>query len=464
MLVVELPGRGFTAETGAIFSAAYACRDGFGLAAAEPDLPAPFFPVESSVAEGPAGAVPRSADAIRGCWAPAQPELDATPHWALEVMRVPRAWQFSEAAGRPSRGEGIVIAQPDTGVTTYAALADVLRVAGRDVLDNDADPTDPLTEIGNLGHGTGTASVVVSGPALVVLGSAPRANHMPIRAVESVVRITQVSVAQAVDWAVANAAQVMTMSLGGIPSFELDRALHRAVAADLVVLAAAGNCVRTVGWPARYDDCIAVAGTDSSDLPWIGTCRGAPVDIAAPGQNVLRAQVAAGSQPGAAVGQGQGTSFAVALTAGVAALWLARHGRAAVVAAAHARGETVLRLVRATARRRSGWDTSQFGAGIVDARVLPAADLNLAESLTPRAAPGSDLGQTVRSLVAETAGPTSVSDSALDWTGLGPEITTALLARQLAGSRPDATSADSAGLSPELDTEAIDPRLREWLR
>ena len=84
------------------------------------------------------------------------------------------------------------------------------------------------------------------------------------------------------------------MSLGGVPSFSLHRAIRRAVAADVIVLAAAGNCVGLVVWPARYDDCIAVAGTDSTDRPWRGTSHGSAVDVSAPGQNVIRAQVTRG--------------------------------------------------------------------------------------------------------------------------------------------------------------------------
>ena len=65
------------------------------------------------------------------------------------------------------------------------------------------------------------------------------------------------------------------------------------------------------------------------------------------------------------------------LTAGVAALWLAQHGRANLVAAARDRGETLqamfLRLVRATARRPESWDPFEMGAGIVDAAALLAA-------------------------------------------------------------------------------------------
>ena len=252
--------------------------------------------------------------------------------------------------------------------------------AGFDIVDDDPDPTDPL-DGQNPGHGTGTASVLVSPAGRIVIGSAPLATLMPIRAVESVVRITQVSVARAVDWAVEHGAHVITMSLGGLPAIGLQRAIRRAVAADVIVLAAAGNCVRLVVWPARYDECLAVAGTNAADGLWPGTCRGAAVDISAPAQNLLKADARPGAPGGAAVSQAQGTSYAVALTAGVAALWLAHHGRPELIGAARARGETLQvmfrRLLQATARRPAGWDPFAMGPGIVDARALLAADLDL---------------------------------------------------------------------------------------
>ena len=301
-----------------------------------------------------------------GCYVDPEPALEATPAWAIDRMHVPAAWVFSEQSGRPSRGEDVIVAQPDTGITPHVELVGVAFVPGFDVIDDDNDPTDPLTEPGNPGHGTGTASVLVSLDSYVVTGSAPQARLMPIRTIESVVRIRQITVARAIDWAIQEGAHVITMSLGGIPASALHRAIGRAVEADMIVLAAAGNCVRLVVWPARYDECIAVAATNAADQPWPGTCRGAPVDISAPGQNVYRAVVPPGGPTGAdTVGQGQGTSFAVALTAGVAALWVAHHGRANVVAAAHARGETVQamfrRLLQATARRPTPWDAQCDG-------------------------------------------------------------------------------------------------------
>lgn len=463
VLVLELPSRTLRhADSATAFTAGYALADHFGLSAAEPDLPTSFFPVVP-VTEPPGGGRPDEALPFPGCFVDGE---DLPPRWALDRLDVPAAWAYSESAARPTRGAGVVIAQPDTGVVRHAELDGVVRVGGWDVLDGDDDPTDPL-DGPDPGHGTGTASVVVSPESLVVAGSAPAASHMPIRAVTSVVAIAQISVGEAVNRAVDDGAQIITMSLGGLPSGVLERAIQRAVAADVIVLAAAGNCVRVVVWPARYDDCIAVAATNAADEMWPGTCRGAAVDIAAPGQNVFRA---AASDPAAGpddteatgVGQGQGTSFAVALIAGIAALWLAHRGRADLIAAARARGETLqamfVRLVAATARQPDGWDSSELGAGIAGARALLAADLDAGRAPSPAGRSG------VASLVAETIGPAAADDPDLDWVRYGPELAAVLLARQLAA--PDRVARRTAvpvAVSADLARAVRNPRLRDHL-
>jgi len=464
VLVLELPTRTLHATPPpAAFAAGYALADEFRLRTAEPDLPTPFFPEEDT--PPPGTPVEEALRFPPGCWV--DPE-DLPPRWALDRLRVPQAWAFSEAQGRPAHGLGVVIAQPDTGVIRHVELDGVLRVGGWDVLGHDADPTDPL-DGANPGHGTGTASVVVSPETLRVTGSAAAASHMPIRAITNVVQVSQVAVAEAIGHAVDHGAHVITMSLGGVPAAVLQRALRRAVAADVIVLAAAGNCVRTVVWPARYDECIAVAGTDAADRMWRGTCRGPAVDISAPGQNVVKAN----TDGGTAVGQGQGTSFAVALTAGVAALWLAHHGRADLIAAARARGETLQemfrRLVRATARRPAGWNSFELGAGIADARALLAADLDKGrdrESVLPPD-PALEPGFTVAGLVAETVGPEAADDPDLDWARFGPELATALLEEQLTappdgGPRPEGAAPPK--MSRDLAGALGNPRLRDHLR
>jgi hypothetical protein len=290
---------------------------------------------------------------------------------------------------------------------------------------------------------------------------------MPIRAIESVVQITLGTVAEAVDWAVEHGAHVITMSLGGFFSFSMQRALRRAVQADVIVLAAAGNCIGAVVWPARFDECIAVAGVDARGVKWSGSCSGSTVDISAPAQNVWRAAIPDGA------GRSQGTSFAVALTAGVAALWLAHHGRANLVAAARARGETLQvmfrRMVGATARRPDGWDSFDMGAGIVDARALLAADLDVdrgRESVPPPSDARTAAALTVAGLVAEEIGPAAVLQDPPDWYIHGPELSWRLLQRardQAGGVLVDEGAPDRPAPSDDLDGAVDNPVLRDAL-
>jgi Subtilase family len=296
------------------------------------------------------------------------------PRWALENMRVPGAWARS-----PSRGAGIAVAQPDTGVTAQPELQPGIdKARQRDLLDNDNDATDPLTRrwwwMDNPGHGTATASVVMSREAGTVTGSAPASGLVPLRAIRSVVLVFDGDVARAVEYARRSGCHVITMSLGGVGfSPALRAAINAAIDDGLIVLAAAGNQVGFVVSPANYAEVIAVAATNVRDQPWSGSSHGGAVDVSAPGESVHAARARKGADgPVYSVGRSSGTSFAVALTAGVAALWLAHHGRDNLIAKY---GKSALQavftdLVRKTSRRPAGWDSSQYGAGIVDANAL----------------------------------------------------------------------------------------------
>lgn len=310
-------------------------------------------------------------------------ESPPDPNWAVRMIR-------ADVAARRFgvTGAGVRVAQPDTGVADHRELdggAVEMRL-GYNYVDGIQDPTDPLsTRMASPGHGTGTASVVVSRAQGRIAGSAPGAVLVPIRTVNSVVIGSGTAVAKAVDHARLNGCRIVTMSLGGpFAGRALRRAIERAVAADLIVLAAAGNCVVDVVYPAWDANVIAVAGVDEHGNRWRGSCRGPAVDIAAPAENVHVARRKPGQmpQPGDLEQidpRGQGTSFAVALTAGVAALWVERFGFDAIRAEARRRGLTVHALFRAALRASAdapaGWDHGNMGAGIVDAERLLSLDL-----------------------------------------------------------------------------------------
>ncbi|MGH8592506.1 MAG: S8 family serine peptidase [Gammaproteobacteria bacterium] len=131
--------------------------------------------------------------------------------------------------------------------------------------------------------------------------------------------------------------------------------------------------------PALYDNTIAVAATNADDMPWRGSCRGGAVDVSAPGEDVYRGYRNIPGDGTTAVEPSDGTSYATAMVAGAAALWLGHHRRNSIEAARRP-GETVhdvfLRLVVVTAdHSASGWDPKRFGSGILDVHALLRADL-----------------------------------------------------------------------------------------
>jgi hypothetical protein len=164
----------------------------------------------------------------------------------------------------------------------------------------------------------------------------------------------------------------------------------------VIVMAAAGNYYPWVVFPAAFDETIAVAACNADRLPWKSSAKGAAVDFTAPGESVWVARTNGDAQqPEFGVGMGSGTSFAVAHSAGAAALWLAFHDREQLI---KKYGEKNLSAVfkelvtNAAVKTPMGWDTDRYGAGILDAAGLLAAPLpDSAPAVgTPKAIPRNE--------------------------------------------------------------------------
>jgi subtilisin family serine protease len=352
------------------FALAYALRAQPRIVEAEPDLPIDQYPRQESEPVGAFASEPTVEDLA----------------WARVAMRVDRALAASAA-----RGVGIVIGHPDTGYTRHAVFGattqalDLLR--DKDFIDDDVDAQDPLAKAlvpltKFPGHGTGTGSVIVGrGPD--VIGVAPEATLVPIRAVNSVIQLLDTDVARAVNHARRMDCHVISMSLGGKGLIGLKRAIDRALDAGMLVMAAAGNFWPFVVAPASYSNCIAVAATRRDDQPWDGSARGPKVEISAPGSECYGAawDLATRTQR---ISQKHGTSYAVAHTAGAAALWLSHHGRD------HLLDRYPGRLMQAAYRSilhdvahrvPPNWNASKYGPGILDVEKLLAAPLPSPTSL-----------------------------------------------------------------------------------
>lgn len=359
----------------------------------------PLFTVEDRQQQPTAG--PRA----RGGSDREDPGTERDCEWSLKTLRVKDAWALF-AGRRP--GDRVVIGHPDTGYTEHPEIVSARLRAdeGYDFEGERPDPRDALSEqpLGNPGHGTSTASVIISGagkPAgwqkdVFVSGVAPGASLIPIRTTRSVVLWSMSGLTRAIRFAIEKPVHVVSVSLGGpFPSIALHNALRDAERAGIIVCCAAGNVVRFVVYPAAFDEVIAVAASRIDDTEWPDSCRGPAVDITAPGSSVWRARtelVDGGLDFD--VRRGSGTSYAVAATAGLAALWLSFHGRRSLVERYGAdRVPSVFKQVlQATCRTPAGWDTTNFGPGIAHAgRLLqaPLPDRAVARGLAAERRPPS---------------------------------------------------------------------------
>lgn len=394
------------------------------------------------------------------------PCAENDPAWSLKAARITDAW-----AAHPTRGEGILVGHPDTGYTRHFAIWSndpaknrLLIDEGIDYIDDDGDGEDELQTDPGLfpGHGTGTASVIMAteGPVgsraqSLAGGAAPKAKLVPMRVTRTVILLHYDNLAKALHRAGDEGYHVVSISLGGPVSVDyLERAVDYAISRGVIVHAAAGNRWPFVAWPAHYDQVIAVAASNCEDRIWSASARGDAVDITAPGESVWRARA---NQPGSAdddVHPGAGTSFAVATTAGACCLWLAHHGRDALIGRYGAKnlaavfGEVLVN--HGYRLPQSGqWDTDKHGVGILDAKALLEAPL-------PERAPARPF----RLFRLPAAEPTGLEDFIALFPGVPPEKVRRGLVRFLDTTEADLGRVLAAHRSEVRLHAAIDPDLR----
>ncbi len=176
-----------------------------------------------------------------------------------------------------------VIAIIDTGIDENHPDLKAKIVAGRDFVDDDANPHDTN------GHGTHVAGIAaaITNNATGVAGMNWNARIMPIRALGTDGSGYTDDIVSGIAWAYTHGADVLNLSLGG-PDYSqtMQDAINSAYNAGCLVVAAMGN-KRTQGNPTSYPaanaNVMAVAATNSSDTFSYYSQYGAHCDISAPG-------------------------------------------------------------------------------------------------------------------------------------------------------------------------------------
>jgi subtilisin family serine protease len=271
----------------------------------------------------------------------------ADDQWNLKQVRAREAWKkirdrFGMAVG--TEADGIVIAHPDTGYrhhpetwTEVGGKRPIDAASGRNYSEGGTDAFDPLLSdrlLDNPGHGTASGSVIVSPPGCQLAGASKCVNGIargaqliPLRVHRTVSQFNTRNLSQAIqdvaDGTIARNPRVISIAMGGPPTLTMWKAVKAAERKGILIIAAAGNYVRTVVWPARFHSTIAVAAGNVRCQPWEHSSRGSTIDIMAPGESVWRATL--NERHEHMNGMGKGTTFATGHVAGSAALWLSVH-------------------------------------------------------------------------------------------------------------------------------------------
>lgn len=228
-----------------------------------------------------------------------------------------------------TKGAGIKVAILDSGVASDNSDISS-KVVGR------ANFSSAATGEDNYGHGTHVAGIVASTAdnAMGVASVCPGCTILDGKVLDDGGNGSSSALANGINWAAANGAKVINMSLGQRASRTLEKAVNNAWNQGAVLVAAAGNgSNQTKIYPGGYDNVIAVAATDNNDAKASFSTYGSWVDVAAPGVNVYSTfpnhpfYLSSKYNRSQGYDVGNGTSMSSPIVAGIAALvWSSQPG------------------------------------------------------------------------------------------------------------------------------------------
>ncbi|MFC3741023.1 S8 family peptidase [Paractinoplanes deccanensis] len=286
-----------------------------------------------------------------------------------------RQWYFApmklaQAQRLANGGAGVTVAVLDTGIDGRHQDLRGAVVAGR------YTPRDePAGNTTSGPHGTAMATLIAGrghGDGDGLLGVAPRSKVMPIRPV-----MDHTLVVEGIEWAIQRGAKVINMSFELDSDGTLEKAVAKAAAADVVLVAAAGNENSGVSAPARYPGVIAVGSVGRDNKVAGFSNHGPELDVVAYGMGIPVAR------PGNSYAVTNGTSVSSAIVAGAVALVRARYPDMSAA-------EVVDRILDTAIDRGPAGRDDRYGAGQLDVLAALTAK-RTAETASPAPARVTDV-------------------------------------------------------------------------
>jgi len=226
--------------------------------------------------------------------------------WGIEAAHAPCVWD-------KTTGQGIKVAILDTGIDRdHPDLLPNLK-AYADFTRSPYGPEDKQ------GHGTHVAGIIAAADnGEGVIGIAPNAELYAAKVLGDRGTGSFQAIIDGIRWAINLGVDVINMSLGcaAEPPQEMHEAIKDAAAAGIIIVAATGNENTGVGWPAMYDEVIAVSAMTPGKERANFSNYGIKNEIMAPGVDILSTYKDGG------YAKLSGTSMATPIIAGCAALYL----------------------------------------------------------------------------------------------------------------------------------------------
>ncbi|MGO4541481.1 S8 family peptidase [Paenibacillus sp. 2TAB19] len=228
--------------------------------------------------------------------------------WGVQQIKAPQAWGATT-------GHKVKVGVIDTGIDfnhpdLRQSLSRGINLLNRSLLPHDDN-----------GHGTHIAGTIAAANQLQgMIGVAPRALISPVKAFDHNGSAFVSDIILGIDWCVRNRMDVINMSFGmKTRSKALLNAVINAHNAGVIIVASSGNDGkrRSVDYPARYPQTIAVGATNKMRRIAPFSNRGAYIDVYAPGEKIVSTWLKG------KYNEMSGTSMATSHVSGAIALLLA---------------------------------------------------------------------------------------------------------------------------------------------
>ncbi|OMF28401.1 S8 family peptidase [Paenibacillus sp. FSL H8-0259] len=204
--------------------------------------------------------------------------LFSTYQWNLPAIETELGWNLSKGS------KEVVVAVVDTGVQADHPDLQGQLLAGYNAITNGGAPDD------DVGHGTHVSGIIgaLTNNEEGVAGISWYNKILPVKALDNSGAGTTYSVAEGIIWAADHGAKVINLSLGNYADSQfLHDAIKYAYDRDVVIVSASGNDnTERPGYPAAYEEVIAVAATNSTGGRASFSNYGDYIDVAAPGESI----------------------------------------------------------------------------------------------------------------------------------------------------------------------------------